>query len=201
MGDESQGIWNVDMEVNLFHAMRKHKPVGINRHFQMICIHDKLNTTLSKTKLSAAQIWKHLGEMYDLQALNESEIIPFPNKEVDFELPESDFKDEMCAIAQKQSSSSTAARSTVTESVVKDSKDTKETKEASKDSSKEATPLREAIAKGKASVLKRTGDRLAEGSKSEDSPKREDRKRTRTAASSPALHESSAGNTKRARRT
>ena len=29
MGEEDFGVvWNVDLEVSLFHAMRKHKPVG-----------------------------------------------------------------------------------------------------------------------------------------------------------------------------
>ncbi|XP_014776732.1 MRG/MORF4L-binding protein [Octopus bimaculoides] len=77
--------WSVDMEVSLFHAMRGHKPVGVNRFFQMICIHEKLNNASSK-KIPISDVWKHLGEMYDLMALNESEIFPFPNRICDFEL-------------------------------------------------------------------------------------------------------------------
>ncbi|GFO41426.1 mrg-binding protein [Plakobranchus ocellatus] len=83
----SDFLWNVDMEVNLFHAMRGHKPAGVNRHFQMIAIHEKLSS--ASKKLSSEDVWKHLSTLYDLQALNESEIIPFPNKSTDFCLPES----------------------------------------------------------------------------------------------------------------
>ncbi|KAL8597747.1 hypothetical protein ACOMHN_001706 [Nucella lapillus] len=80
------GSWNVDMEVNLFHAMRGHKPVGVNRHFHMVVIHEKLVSPATK-KLTAKDVWNHLSTMYDLQALNESEILPFPNKPMDFKLP------------------------------------------------------------------------------------------------------------------
>lgn len=80
------GSWNVDMEVNLFHAMRRHKPVGVNRHFHMVVIHEKLVSPTTR-KLTARDVWDHLSTMYDLQALNESEILPFPNKPVDFKLP------------------------------------------------------------------------------------------------------------------
>ncbi|OWF38090.1 MRG/MORF4L-binding protein-like [Mizuhopecten yessoensis] len=82
----------VEMEVSLFHAMRGHKPVGVNRHFQMLVIHDKLNNSFSR-KVTSKQIWNRLITMYDLTALNESEILPFPNKEVDFLLPDEDFSD------------------------------------------------------------------------------------------------------------
>ncbi|KAK7100519.1 MRG/MORF4L-binding protein-like [Littorina saxatilis] len=87
MGESFQpGAWSVEMEVNLFHAMRSHKPVGVNRHFHMVLIHEKLSSPASK-KLTAKNVWDHLSTMYDLQALNESEILPIPNKIVDFKLP------------------------------------------------------------------------------------------------------------------
>jgi hypothetical protein len=41
---------------------------GINRHFQMIFLHDKLNSAVDK-KVSSKDIWNHLKEMYDLAAL------------------------------------------------------------------------------------------------------------------------------------
>lgn len=42
--------------------------LGVNRFFQMICIHEKLNNASSK-KIPISDVWKHLGEMYDLMAL------------------------------------------------------------------------------------------------------------------------------------
>jgi len=86
--------WNVDLEVQLFHAMRNHKPVGVNRHFQMVYILDKLNGAVSR-KISGKQTWKHLNTMYDLNALNDSEICPFPTKEVPFGLPNYDYSNLM----------------------------------------------------------------------------------------------------------
>ncbi|XP_033097957.1 MRG/MORF4L-binding protein-like isoform X2 [Anneissia japonica] len=56
----------------------------------MLCIHEKL-TQMTGKKLTSQQIWKHLSTMYDLAALHESEIVPFPNKEKDFDLPQADF--------------------------------------------------------------------------------------------------------------
>ncbi|CAG5114598.1 unnamed protein product [Candidula unifasciata] len=89
--DFSDFVWNPDMEVNLFHAMRGHKPVGVNKHFQMISIHDRLSSACKK--ITSDDVWNHLSTLYDLQALNESEIVPFPNKNGCFDLLESDVSD------------------------------------------------------------------------------------------------------------
>uniref|UniRef100_A0A131Z4I4 MRG-binding protein n=1 Tax=Rhipicephalus appendiculatus TaxID=34631 RepID=A0A131Z4I4_RHIAP len=60
--------WNVDTEVQLFHAMKGHKPVGVNRYFQMACIHEKFSASLNKD-ISSQTIWDHLDTMYDMAAL------------------------------------------------------------------------------------------------------------------------------------
>ncbi|ESP00564.1 hypothetical protein LOTGIDRAFT_213024 [Lottia gigantea] len=94
MADSGELVWNVDMEVGLFHAMRGHKPVGVNRHFQMIYIHNKINDSLGLSrKITSNEIWKQLSTLYQLQALNESEILPFPNKEIDFILPDDEYRE------------------------------------------------------------------------------------------------------------
>uniref|UniRef100_T1J096 MRG-binding protein n=1 Tax=Strigamia maritima TaxID=126957 RepID=T1J096_STRMM len=82
--------WNVEIEVQLFFAMRGHKPVGVNRHFQMACILNKFRHALRKD-IGSQQIWDHLETMYDMSALHESEIVPFPNDELEFVLPEREF--------------------------------------------------------------------------------------------------------------
>ncbi|XP_062871519.1 MRG/MORF4L-binding protein [Trichomycterus rosablanca] len=84
--DESV-VWSQEVEVCLFHAMLGHKPVGVNRHFHMICIRDKFSQNIGR-QVSSKVIWDHLGTMYDMQALHESEILPFPNSEKSFILPE-----------------------------------------------------------------------------------------------------------------
>ncbi|XP_043946316.1 MRG/MORF4L-binding protein isoform X2 [Protopterus annectens] len=83
--------WSPEVEVCLFHAMLGHKPVGVNRHFHMICIRDKFSQNIGR-QVSSKVIWDHLGTMYDMQALHESEILPFPNLEKNFNLPDEIFQ-------------------------------------------------------------------------------------------------------------
>ncbi|XP_041860673.1 MRG/MORF4L-binding protein [Melanotaenia boesemani] len=83
---EDSVVWSHEVEVCLFHAMIGHKPVGVNRHFHMICIRDKFSQNIGR-QVSSSVIWDHLGTMYDMQALHESEILPFPNTEKSFSLP------------------------------------------------------------------------------------------------------------------
>ncbi|XP_058846904.1 MRG/MORF4L-binding protein-like isoform X3 [Acipenser ruthenus] len=84
---EESVIWSQEVEVCLFHAMLGHKPVGVNRHFHMICIRDKFSQNIGR-QVPSKVIWDHLATMYDMQALHESEILPFPNSEKSFVLPD-----------------------------------------------------------------------------------------------------------------
>uniref|UniRef100_A0A8I3WA98 MRG domain binding protein n=1 Tax=Callithrix jacchus TaxID=9483 RepID=A0A8I3WA98_CALJA len=84
---EETVVWSPEVEVCLFHAMLGHKPVGVNRHFHMICIRDKFSQNIGR-QVPSKVIWDHLSTMYDMQALHESEILPFPNSERNFVLPE-----------------------------------------------------------------------------------------------------------------
>ncbi|XP_041080746.1 MRG/MORF4L-binding protein-like isoform X3 [Polyodon spathula] len=84
---EESVIWSQEVEVCLFHAMLGHKPVGVNRHFHMICIRDKFSQNIGR-QVPSKVIWDHLATMYDMQALHESEILPFPNSEKSFILPD-----------------------------------------------------------------------------------------------------------------
>uniref|UniRef100_A0A0P4WJY0 MRG-binding protein n=2 Tax=Scylla TaxID=6760 RepID=A0A0P4WJY0_SCYOL len=88
--------WNVENEIQLFYAMMGHKPVGlshrnlcstgVNKHFQMMIIHDKLSSSLN-CELSTQTIWRKLETLYDMAALDESDKLPFPNTQSDFHLP------------------------------------------------------------------------------------------------------------------
>merc|ERR1739838_1191565 len=87
--------WNCENEIQLFYAMMGHKPVGINKHFQMMMIHEKFSTSLN-VELSSSVIWKKLETLYDLNALflqDDSNTLPFPNGREDFTLPEGEFSD------------------------------------------------------------------------------------------------------------
>lgn len=84
--------WSVENEIQLFYAMMGHKPVGVNKHFQMMFIHDKLSSSLN-CEMSTRTIWDKLETLYDLAALDESDKLPFPNEEIEFNLPEMEFSD------------------------------------------------------------------------------------------------------------
>lgn len=56
----------------------------------MAFICDKFTENLHKD-IDPEKIWAHLETMYNLEVLDESESIPFPNSEREFNLPESDF--------------------------------------------------------------------------------------------------------------
>ncbi|KAH0515282.1 MRG/MORF4L-binding protein [Microtus ochrogaster] len=65
---EETVVWSPEVEVCLFHAMLGHKPVGVNRHFHMICIRDKFSQNIGR-QVPSKVIWDHLSTMYDMQAL------------------------------------------------------------------------------------------------------------------------------------
>lgn len=56
----------------------------------MAFIWDKLTESLNKN-IQSEKIWEHLETMYNLEALDESESLPFPNEEKEFYLPEAEF--------------------------------------------------------------------------------------------------------------
>ncbi|KAG8447206.1 hypothetical protein GDO86_014612 [Hymenochirus boettgeri] len=78
--------WSPEVEVCLFHAMLGHKPVGVNRHFHMICIRDKFSQNIGRQ--ISSKVMGSSAQLYDMQALVQSEILPFPNSEKNFILPE-----------------------------------------------------------------------------------------------------------------
>ncbi|CAH8449510.1 unnamed protein product [Schistosoma turkestanicum] len=80
-------IWTLESEIHLFHAILNHKPVGADRHFQMIYVSNLVNSFLSDT-ISTDDIWKKLGSLYNMEELHDSEINPFQAKMKEFNLPE-----------------------------------------------------------------------------------------------------------------
>lgn len=82
--------WSAEEEIQLFFALDGLKPVGINKHFFMACICDRLSKALNR-EIATETIWSHLKSMYNLKALDDLEKLPFPNNIEDFSLPESEF--------------------------------------------------------------------------------------------------------------
>lgn len=56
----------------------------------MAFICDKFIDNINK-EVHSERIWEHLETMYNLEALDESESLPFPNDEKEFYLPESEY--------------------------------------------------------------------------------------------------------------
>ncbi|XP_050080903.1 MRG/MORF4L-binding protein [Anopheles maculipalpis] len=82
--------WTPEEESHLFLAMEGVKPVGVNKHFYMACIVERLSKSLQRD-IGSDAVWSHLGTLYNLKALDELEPLPFLNEECDFCLPEAEF--------------------------------------------------------------------------------------------------------------
>lgn len=82
--------WNAEEQVQLFLALGGLKPIGINKHFYMVCICERLSTAL-KRDISPDSVWAHLKKLYNLEALDKVVSLPFPQEQRDFSLPEADF--------------------------------------------------------------------------------------------------------------
>uniref|UniRef100_A0A182JNV7 MRG-binding protein n=1 Tax=Anopheles christyi TaxID=43041 RepID=A0A182JNV7_9DIPT len=101
--------WTAEEELQLFLAMEGVKPVGINRHFFMACIVERLSRSLQR-EISSESIWSHLHTIYNLKALDELEPpVPFVNDECDFCLPDSDFSTAIAKRRQEDTERSGAA--------------------------------------------------------------------------------------------
>lgn len=174
--------WDVDMEIQLFYAMANHKPVGINKHFHMAGIWEKMSNSIAK-EISTQDIWKHLESLYDLNLLEDTEPIPFPNHEVPFSLPESEFgslmkqkckeailaedsegsrKDSVSALAAKtRKESGSSHASTDTPSIKsekdydrrRDSRDSNASGPRDSSSSRKSTSQREKVSKSRVSSV------------------------------------------------
>ncbi|KAJ3279459.1 hypothetical protein HK104_001454 [Borealophlyctis nickersoniae] len=61
--------WTPEMDIALFQAIARYRPVGVHKHFRMLNVQRFFNkhTGLS---LNLDQLWAHLGTFYDLDALD-----------------------------------------------------------------------------------------------------------------------------------
>ncbi|XP_072378638.1 uncharacterized protein MrgBP [Diabrotica undecimpunctata] len=181
--------WTVVHEGQLLDAMVGHKPVGINKYFQMAFICDKFMDNIHKD-IDSQRVWTHLETMYNLEALDECESIPFPNSEKEFNLPESEFgswitkKDE----EKKLQSGKTSSESPVKQvkeikkeekTPIKNQKERRDSKEgkdnnktpiAKKEIKKESEKVVKQIVKGRNSTSSNSESKSGK-TKSEDTPK------------------------------
>lgn len=82
--------WSTEEEVQLLYALDGLRPVGINKHFYMARICERMSAAL-KRDIAPESIWAHLRTWYNLDALDQMERVPFAEEEVDFFLPDSEF--------------------------------------------------------------------------------------------------------------
>ncbi|KAI8333374.1 chromatin modification-related protein EAF7-domain-containing protein [Chlamydoabsidia padenii] len=64
--------WDASMELALLNAIANCKPVGLHKHFRIMCVHRKFNET-SPSPCSINEIWERLGDYYGMDALDELE--------------------------------------------------------------------------------------------------------------------------------
>ena len=76
-----------NLRTSVISAPLPYSTSGLNKHFHMICIQNRLSQALGFT-VSAKDIWDHLYSLYDIDALDEVEAIPFSLEEKEFKLPE-----------------------------------------------------------------------------------------------------------------
>ncbi|KAK9702772.1 hypothetical protein K7432_011080 [Basidiobolus ranarum] len=93
--------WSPQMEIALFQAMGKNKPVGIHKHFRMANI-VRLYNSNSPVKCSSQDIWDYLSDLFHLPSLDETEDqsdsewglpLKHPFRKCDFYLPPYDFEE------------------------------------------------------------------------------------------------------------
>lgn len=82
--------WSAEEEIQLFKALGGLKPIGINKHFYMACICERLSNAL-KREIYPDVVWAHLKTMYNLEILDQMEPLPFPQNQCDFSLPDAEF--------------------------------------------------------------------------------------------------------------
>lgn len=155
----------------------------------MAFIVDKFTDTINKD-INPQKIWSHLETMYNLEALDESESIPFPNTEKDFVLPESDFGNLLTKKDEDKTSKTQPQKGRETpknmkeikkedkatpikkEAQRRDSKDSKDSKTpvAKKELKKEPEKTKPAV-KGRNSVSTPKDDAKSGKNKSDETPK------------------------------
>ncbi|KAG9307027.1 hypothetical protein G9A89_003078 [Geosiphon pyriformis] len=64
--------WDTKMDIALFNAVMKSRPVGVHKHFHMIHIARDYNAN-SPVKCTIQQLWERLSYFFDLEALDEME--------------------------------------------------------------------------------------------------------------------------------
>ncbi|KAJ3336856.1 High-affinity nitrate transporter 2.1 [Gonapodya sp. JEL0774] len=68
--DGSYTSWTPEMEIVLFQALAKYKPIGVHKHFRMLSVSRFFNSN-SPVKLPLQALWERFGRYYDVAGLDE----------------------------------------------------------------------------------------------------------------------------------
>lgn len=79
--------WTSENINHLLHAMKGHRPFGLEKHFHMMFIVEKFRAR-SKLNVSAEALWDYVEQLYDINLLSEREHEEFKKKPVDYCPPE-----------------------------------------------------------------------------------------------------------------
>jgi hypothetical protein len=63
-------LWTPEMDMALFLAMDKLRPVGLNKHFHMLNIASKFNQQ-QQEHVTIAELWKRITTLWDVSVLDE----------------------------------------------------------------------------------------------------------------------------------
>ncbi|KAL2916150.1 hypothetical protein HK105_204241 [Polyrhizophydium stewartii] len=63
-------LWAPELEMTLFQAIAKYRPVGVHKHFRILNIQRFINKNMG-TDISVQEIWDHLRMLYGLEKLDE----------------------------------------------------------------------------------------------------------------------------------
>ena len=75
-GDGKPDPWSTAQQTALFKALIRYKPTGPHKHFHMLSVQNHMRShgySTSSTHTRIPGIWEKLGELYDLEALDERE--------------------------------------------------------------------------------------------------------------------------------
>ncbi|EGF77763.1 hypothetical protein BATDEDRAFT_27474 [Batrachochytrium dendrobatidis JAM81] len=112
-------VWTPEMEMTLFQAVAKYRPIGVHKHFRILNVQRFINTHMG-TDISIQELWNRLSIYYNIEKLDEladdteadvpyerrihRAIFPFTTLR-DFTLPSEDFYELMDERRKAESSS------------------------------------------------------------------------------------------------
>lgn len=94
MPPKAEAHWSLEQETALLRALCFHKPLGRQKHFQLVCLWNELCSNGFSSGLKMTDIWPKLAHFYNFAELEEGEFSDDADNgedPVEFELPWEDY--------------------------------------------------------------------------------------------------------------